>query len=186
MNEFANIVKNKNVLLVGNSSFILEQNKAEYIDSMEFVIRFNLAPLHQHKHYANIGRKIDAWFFTMMSEEKCKRVYNSARIKPDHCIRHHSSPLPIGKNNYFIDTEIYRNKFKKQLNIDEWPSSGLCLVHYLIEYCSPKSLSLIGFDSFKNHNFYTNASNAHLVHNLDVEKTYINKLRSKNKIKVFI
>ena len=67
MNEFANIVKNKNVLLVGNSSFILEQNKAEYIDSMEFVIRFNLAPLHQHKHYANIGRKIDAWFFTMMS-----------------------------------------------------------------------------------------------------------------------
>lgn len=186
MNLFANIIKDKQVILVGNSSSILEQDKANFIDSHEFVIRFNLAPMNQSKYSHKIGNKIDGWFFTMVSEDKCKRVYSLAKNKPEHCIRHFDKPLNIGRKNYFIDTEIYRHKFKQHLGLEQemWPSSGLCLTHYIIEYCNVKSLSIIGFDSFKEHNFYTKTNNAYKRHNQNLEEKYLKTLADSGNITV--
>ena len=187
MHNLIKLLDGKQVLLIGNSSSILQQDKADFIDSHEFVIRFNLAPTNQSKYYHKIGKKIDGWFFTMVSEDKCKRVYSSAKIKPKHCIRHSDKPLNIGQNNYFVNTETYRKKFKELLKLDDgiWPSSGLCLTHYITEYCKAKSLSLIGFDSFKNHNFYTKVNNAHMRHNQIAEEEYLKKLINLDSIKVY-
>ena len=181
MDNFIQLIKDKEVLLVGNSSSLLTGSWADDIDSHEFVIRFNLAPMHQ-SGYPNIGKKIDAWFFTMIREDLCKTVYKSAHITPKHCIRHHNKPLSLGEISYFINTEIYRQRFKEMLGIDKWPSSGLCLVHYLIEYCAPKSISLIGFDSFSNPNFYVDSSNAHLCHSLSIEEKYLRDMHKEGKI----
>ncbi len=198
MNEFAQLVKDKQVLLVGNGDSLDKIDNSKLIDSYEFVVRFNLAIGLKHPHS---GIKADAWFYTMVSEEKCRRFYNSAIIKPKHCIRHQSSPLDIGEKNYFINTEIYRKRFNKILNLsgsDEkieervrHASSGLCCVHYLIEYCEPKSISLIGFDSFMTKNFYeTNQSFDGRIrhiksrHSPDIEKEYLIKLSEEKSIQI--
>lgn len=187
MNEFAQLVKDKQILLVGNGNSLTQKDNSKLIDSYEFVTRFNLAISKDHRY---IGKKIDGWFYTMVSEGKCKRIYNSAKVKPKHCIRHHSSPLDIGEENYFIDTEIYRKKFNEMLNMKEGQhaSSGLCCVHYLLEYCKPKSVSLIGFDSFSSKNFYEGShrlSSIKTRHQPVVEKEYLRKLSEEKKIQLF-
>lgn len=186
MDEFAQLVKDKQVLLVGNGNSLIEKDNSKLIDSYEFVIRFNLSINKDHRY---IGKKIDGWFYTMVSEEKCKRFYNSAKIRPKHCIRHHSSPLDIGEKNYFINTNIYRKKINQLLNIEEGyhPSSGLCCINYLMEYCDTKSVSIIGFDSFSTKNFYESShrlSGIKTRHKPDIEKDYLSKLSNENQIQI--
>ena len=195
MDEFAKLIKDKQVLLVGNGDSLNKIDNSKLIDSYEFVVRFNLAIIMKHPHS---GIKADAWFYTMVSEKKCRSIYGEAIIKPKHCIRHHTKPLNIGQNNYLINTEIYRKRFNRILNLsgsgDERPpirerhaSSGLCCVHYLIEYCEPKSISLIGFDSFMTKNFYENIHRIRTIkgrHSPDIEKEYLRKLSKENRIQI--
>lgn len=195
MNEFAQLVKDKQVLLVGNGNSLVKRDNSKLIDSYEFVIRFNLAIKKEHPHQ---GKKIDAWFYTMVKDSRCKRTYNLAKIKPRHCIRHHTSPLVLGENNYLIDTEIYRKKFNRMLNLsgsgDNSPtirerhaSTGLCCIHYLKEYCNPKSISIIGFDSFSTKNFYEKnfrLDSIKTCHSPDIEKDYLKKLSEEKSIQI--
>ena len=186
MNEFAQLVKDKQVLLVGNGSSLIKRDNSKLIDSYQFVIRFNLGIYKQHPH---TGKKIDGWIYTMVAAKRCITSYKLAEIKPKYCIRHHTSPLILGENNYLIDTEIYRKKFNKMLNIQEGrhASTGLCTIHYLMEYCNPKSVSIIGFDSFSTKNFYEKVHRLNSIktcHNPDTEKEYIRKLSEENRIQI--
>ena len=54
----------------------------------------------------------------------------------------------------------------------------------MLNKAKPKSLSLIGFDSFKNPNFYASSQNAHLCHNLNAEEAYLRKLSEENHIQI--
>jgi len=183
MKEFANLVKNKNVLLVGNGSSVLEKDYSKAIDSYEFVIRFNYAIEEFHK-FQYCGKKIDAWFYSIKDSQRCISVYNNAKIKAKHCIRHDYDPINIGEYQYHIP-KPFRRKFNESLNLvmPKKASTGLCAINYLIEYCNTKSITLIGFDSFNTGNYYNKKNIASKWHKGDVEKTYINKLRSENKIK---
>jgi hypothetical protein len=167
------LVKDKNVLLVGNSSTLLKKDNSDLIDSFEFVIRFNLSIAHLSSY--SIGTKCDAWVFAMCRENVIHTTYQRAKIKPKICVRY-GAPFCIGDVNIVLD--VNKDDVRKELNIEEamHPSTGITTTWYMLNKTVAKSVSLIGFDSFQNHNFYTKANNAHLCHNLDAEKKYLSKL----------
>lgn len=171
--KLSDLVKGKNVLLVGNSKSLLKNNNAALIDSYEFVIRFNLSIGKLHKY--NIGKKCDAWVFAMCREQIIKNSYDSALIKPRVCVRY-GAPFNIGDVNIKLD--VKKDDVRKEIGIgvDMHPSTGVVVTWYMLNNAEPKSLSLIGFDSFKNPNFYASNTNAAVCHNLDAETEYLKRV----------
>lgn len=181
--EFKDLIDGKNVLLVGNGSGI--KDRGETIDSYEFVVRFNNGIIHSGKY--DIGKKCDAWVYSMRSEGQCKSTLAKANILPKYCVRFFAFPPkePLGNHVYLPRLEIY-NILREEWGLSgkENPSTGISLLYYIIENCSPKSITLIGFDSFKTPNFYANRIWADTWHDSNQESAYINELISANKIKV--
>lgn len=177
--KLSDLVKDKNVLLVGNSSTLLKKDNSDLIDSFEFVIRFNLSIAHMSAY--SIGTKCDAWLFAMCGENVIQRTYEGAKIKPRVCVRY-GAPFNIGEVN--INLDVNKNDIKKELNIGEGmhPTTGIVTTWYMLNKTAAKSVSLIGFDSFQNHNFYTKVNRANLCHNLDAEKKYLSELVEDKKI----
>lgn len=171
--RLSNLVKDKDVLLVGNSSSLLKKDNSDLIDSFEFVVRFNLSISHLHSY--SIGRKCDAWIFAMCRDNVIRRTYEGAKIKPKVCVRY-GKPFDIGEVN--INLDVNKNDVRKEIGInqDVHPSTGIVTIWYMLNKAKPKSLSLIGFDSFKSSNFYTKSNNAHLCHNLDAEAAYLRQI----------
>ena len=179
--KLSDLVNNKNVLLVGNSKTLLDTDYSSLIDSYEFVIRFNLAIkyLHQYK----IGNKCDAWIYAMLREQVCKLTYNEATIKPKYCIRY-GNITQFDEHTMTLD--IDKNEVRETLGIPEekFPSTGIATVHYLVNKCNCSTLSLIGFDSMINSNFYIRTNRAKVHHCPYKEKTYLNALQSDNKLNI--
>lgn len=180
--KLSDLVKDKNVLLVGNSSSLLKKDNSNLIDSFEFVIRFNLSITHISAY--SIGTKCDAWVFAMCRDEVIRKTYNGSKIKPKVCVRY-GSPFDIGEVS--INLDVNKDDIRKELNIEEeaHPSTGIVTTWYILNKAKTKSVSLIGFDSFKNHNFYTKHNKAHLCHNPDAEKNYLSGLAKNKKITLF-
>jgi hypothetical protein len=179
--KLSDLVKDKNVLLVGNSRKLLKKDNSDLIDSFEFVIRFNLSIAKLYDY--NIGNKCDAWVFAMCRERVINNTYNSAQIKPQVCVRY-GAPYKIGAVN--INLDVKKDKIRKEIEIDSdmHPSTGIVTTWYMLNKAKPKSISLIGFDSFKNPNFYTSIQNAHLCHNLKAEEAYLRKLSEEKHIQI--
>lgn len=179
------LVKNKELLLVGNGSEVL--GKGELIDSYECVVRFNFG-IRQNKGF-KVGSKCDLWVYAMSSEGICLDTYNRATIKPFYCVRF-ANPCKTKIGDNFIDMSkerldvFYKLSKLFELASDENPSTGVSLLYYIVNYCSPKSITLIGFDSFKTPNFYANRVWANLWHDSSKEEAYIKKLEEEGKIRV--
>lgn len=181
-----NIVNNKNIVLVGNSKSTL--GLGDFIDSYEFVIRFNKAISFLNSNKYNIGSKFDAWVYAMVDEKYCRLLYDKARIKPRYCVRYSNKDvyhLKFG-NSSQIDREFVLPKVSKELSLSsgQQPSTGVSMLYYLVEYCDFKSITLVGFDSFKNCNFYENRKWAGLWHDGEKEAGYIDKLEKQKIITV--
>ena len=177
--KLSDLVKSKNVLLVGNSKSLLEKDNSKLIDSYEFVIRFNLSIGHLHKY--SIGNKCDAWIYAMCREHVCESTYNNAKNKPKVCVRY-GAPLPLGETNIILD--VVKDDVRKEVGVssDLHPSTGIVTLYYLLNKARCESISMIGFDSFKKSNFYSSSHRAHLCHNLDAESEYIKRLSKDGKI----
>ena len=177
--RLSDIIEGKRVLLVGNSKSLLEKDYSQLIDSYEFVIRFNLAIRHLGKY--PIGTKCDAWIYAMCREQVCRSTYNIAKYKPKHCIRY-GNELKIGES--YLNLGADKNEVRKAIGISEdmHPSTGIVTTYHLVNHCNCKSISLIGFDSFKNSNFYTHQNNAAVCHVPSKESNYLQELSDNRKI----
>jgi len=178
-------VENKNVLLVGNSKTILDKDNSSLIDSFDFVVRFNLSIGYLNKSgFENMGTKCSAWVFAMCREWVCEKVYNESLIKPKHCIRY-GGAFNIGENNLTLPASL-KKTVHKELNIPEnlCPTTGVAFLYFLINNCNCKSISLIGYDSFKNNNFYNTNNKANECHSLPDEANYLKSLISNGFIKL--
>ena len=175
--QLKTLFKDKDILLVGNSKTLIKKNYSEQIDSYEFVVRFNLALKH-YKRFDTIGTKFDAWICGIHDRklnliedmwEESIRVYHEKGIykPPENVIRYGENSLNIGKNNFCLK----QSKLEKEINFSI-PSTGIATIYYILNYCKPKSLSIIGFDSFKKTNFYTSRQ-TNLKHSTEYEQNYI-------------
>jgi hypothetical protein len=178
MNRLSDAIKGKEVLLVGNSSSIIGAGLGSKIELSEFVIRFNLSIAHLN---SCTGMKTDAWVFAMKREEVCQRIYNNAIIKPDLCVRHDRHPRPELDFNFLpLDVAISDVQNDLQTTLD--PSVGVCTLWYVLNCSEPKKVSIVGFDSFSNRNFYRKKNTSRSQHPVTEEDNYISKLKSSQKI----
>lgn len=134
----------------------------------------------------SIGTKCDAWIFAMCKNNIITRTYQNAKIKPKVCIRY-GNPFDIGDVN--INLDVNKDDVRKELNIenDMHPSTGIATTWYMLNKANPKSLTLIGFDSFFSKNFYEGSHRLGSIktrHHPDVEKEYLRKLSEEKKIKL--
>ena len=177
--KLSDLVEGKNVLLVGNSKSLLKKDYSQLIDSYGFVIRFNLSIHHLHKY--SIGDKCDAWIYAMCREHVCESTYNSAKNKPKMCVRY-GKPLDIGEINITLDVNKVDVINSIGIGEDLHPSTGVVAIWYMLNNATPKSISLIGFDSFKECNFYAAHNSAHLCHSLSAEEKYLTDMHKEGKI----
>jgi len=178
MNRLSDAVRGKEVLLVGNSKSIIRAGLGSKIESSEFIIRFNLAIGHLN---SCTGMKTDAWVFAMKREEVCQRIYNNAIIKPALCVRHDRHPRPELDFN-FIPLDVSISDIQKELQTTLDPSVGICTLWYILNCSKPKKVSIVGFDSFSNPNFYARKNISRVQHPASEEARYISKLKSSKKI----
>ena len=175
------LIKDKNVLLVGNSNTLLKKDNSELINSYEFVVRFNLSIQHYHK-YSSLGTKCDAWIYAMSHTKRIIDVWNKSQAKPLHCIRYGPEKMQIGPYKYFINSNLVKSTLRKELELpkSKHPTTGIATIWYFLNKTSAKSISLIGFDSFKSVNFYTRKNGSEQWHNYNSEREWIyNKVKEK-------
>lgn len=140
--------KDKRVVIVGNSSRILNAEYGKLIEDHDVVVRMNGACPVKSIFFKNIGRRTDIYVVSYKSAEKSKRILDL--VKPVYGLRLNTSDYFYHPICYFAKNTDYselNSKFK-----DCKPSTGSLTVNFFKKYIDYKELSLIGFDFFESIN----------------------------------
>tara|TARA_R100000808_G_C2153121_1_gene163033 strand:- start:409 stop:1122 length:714 start_codon:yes stop_codon:yes gene_type:complete len=204
-----NLVKNKDVILVGNSVEILQYDNGELIDSYDTVVRFGKGfPTPPIEHA--IGKRTDIWqtgilrrhMFMKFSDAQV-RLFNRSRIYLDKEIKENKLPnFPYV--NMYSDQEL--DQIYKEFNFTDprlhspRPSQGfISLLFFTRKIPTYKSLTLIGFDFFaKTYSSKVGSGRPHSWHKprldtpietdnphtgITIERDYALQLEKEGKIK---
>lgn len=145
------ICDNKNIIIVGNSSNILNSNKGSYIDSHDIVVRINHAlPLKPHLA-PHIGTKINGYCVGISRAVIVKRILDKHENLLKFALRlnYHGetfdSPITyFGTRSDYDELQKYFGKYK--------PSTGSLAINFFTKYINYNKLNIIGFDFFKSDN----------------------------------
>jgi hypothetical protein len=140
--------KDKSVIIVGNSSRILDAEYGKLIEGHDIVVRMNGACPVKSIFFKNIGRRTDIYVVSYKSTEKSKRILDL--VKPVFGLRLNTSDYFYHPMCYFAKHADYSElnaKFK-----DCKPSTGALTVNFFKKNIDYKELSLIGFDFFESIN----------------------------------
>jgi hypothetical protein len=157
--ELKRLVKNKNVLLVGNSVEVLSHELGELIDSYDTVVRFGKG-FPRKKLNKIIGTRTDIAVFGILRRNYRKDYPDTKVILTNRCRMHMDCGIDPSKRfnkykniNMWSDKELL-NLFKEfgfgdLSKYGRRPSQGFCtFLFFLRKIPMWKSLTLIGFDFF--------------------------------------
>ena len=157
-----------NVLLVGNSSRLLDNKCGGLIDSYDKIVRFNGGNPAGHKK--ELGSRTDYWSFSTLKEAEYTRWRIPGAMQM--C-------LNMRIDYPFVTGEvIYNNSGTYTQLIMAYghprPSTGLITAHYIARLWDC-SVSTIGFDFFESDTWYR-GSNEHIPHDGNREREYMESL----------
>ena len=184
-------VKNKKVLVIGNSEKIFNKNHSRFINNFDCVIRIN-GGTPQNK----IGNRTDIWVYQFthyeIPVEKAKEYYDLN--SPDFVLRFALTDgtkfaLPCD-NMIFPNVTQSHNEFFKRgqnvklkngniVNVDS--STGAKVIDFLINQLYVENVHLLGFDFFKSKTHYHDKGTAN-CHISNLEKSYFNNFIKQGKI----
>ena len=159
------MVGGKRVLLVGNSTELMNYDNAELIDSYDIVVRFGRGIDYGPKQAKAIGTKLDIWVTgafraDMLYQQKFREMLKGKTILVNRSRVHVNKPVKINKNvlnypwmNMYEDQQILRIMEAHGIkDSDRWGSrfsAGLWAIKFFIEMVKVQdSLTIIGFDFF--------------------------------------
>jgi glycosyl transferase family 2/glycosyl transferase family 29 (putative sialyltransferase) len=191
--ELEHFLKNKKIILVGNSSELLKEEMGGYIDSFDIVVRMNhgIPSKNNSTLIKNIGKKTDIWICAFNNKDVQLSDYNSILEKPKYIFRFNDDTIIHDKlkplfTSVFLDNFI---DFRKSLGIDRknHPSTGVVAIYCFLEYFRQEQITIIGYDSFKLNNFYEKNplqknGIAQKWHESDKEKKWIEIYRQEGRI----
>jgi len=158
VDEVLNKLKNKNVILVGNSVEILNYEKGEFIDSHDVVIRMGRGIPRSSDDRA-LGKRTDIWATGFLRAEqvgprispKVIKLLNRTRINL-HSAKNKHLALDYEFHTMFSDDELFEiyEEFGYENDVLLGrPSNGFITLLWLIKKAWVwKSLTIIGFDFF--------------------------------------
>lgn len=168
-----NHINNSTVAIIGNAKSLFDKRYGPIIDSYNIICRINngcsiIEPQSQ-------GLNTNFAFFNSAA-----RHYNlihklNKSIQIFHVSnknRHKNKNIKLSINYVPIES----NKEIAKLAKTDKPSSGLMIIHYMMNF-SPKKLSLFGFDFKKTPSYYTNNKGPH---DFLKEKEYVLNLINNN------
>ena len=145
-------MKDKNIVLLGNSRSILLNKKN--IDDFDIICRINRGKPKDKEEF--IGSRTDVLFLaTRMTSEAIKQDFNPAFVVWTTACQKLALPWV---NEYAIQnpSEDWRKLRKK---LPKLPSTGCVTINFLLKHIEFKSLSIYGFDFFKTGTWYHNIRN---------------------------
>jgi hypothetical protein len=167
LKDICEFVKDKNIILVGNSVEIMEYDLKDYIESFDVVIHFGKAIGRNKRQEKSLGNRTDIWItggfrapmwyeynseFTKGKFKNTKIIFNRCRLHIDR----EPEPLPSFPYTMMFSDEELVDIFDEfgfggdsdDISIKR-PSAGfLTILFFIREVKSYKSLNLIGFDFF--------------------------------------
>ena len=164
--EFANFIRDKNVIIVGNSVELMNHEKAEFIDSHDVVIRLGSGGVIPFSMKPAVGKKFDVWCVGLLRAnllqvepkkfQNIKHImYNRNRIWLNDIYSPYAGEgFWELAHSMFDYEELYEicerfgvlpnNKSSFRL------SNGFLAIYYMVEKAKMyKTLTIIGFDFFK-------------------------------------
>lgn len=201
LSEIQNFVKDKNVLLVGNSVAALDRVQGELIDSYDIVVRFGKGMPHGKEK--SIGAKTDIWVTGGFRSGMRNLLPDEVKVLFSASTANNSAVPEIGYEHTLMYTpeEIQNiNTVLGQTNNKRLSTGALAAYYFKHEVKTYRSLTFINFDMFsistkfiaKQHNKVewasswhlpiptptkaTNTEHEHPAHNIDVEKRLVQNI----------
>ena len=155
------IGKSKRVAVVGNGGSLEGANNGDNIDSFDIVIRINNYVTNEY-FAKDVGSKQDVWcnsFCNDVGDRPCSKILCPLPLNIPKWLKHYSS-TSISQLNKYVDytTFIPEQIFSELLSVCKNPSTGLCLVYWLV--CIGVKISrdnMFGFDHFSgrvSHHYF--------------------------------
>lgn len=173
--------KGKSIIIVGNSSNILNKNQGNFIDSHDIVVRINYAIPIRRNLKNDTGIKTNIYIAGISKSKRVLKLIEN--IKLDYILRLSPYGEKIVQSNVYQDSIKNYNQVKQEFNAYK-PSSGCLAINFFCKHINFKSLTLIGFDFFNNSS-RPNIFKSYLYKDHDpmYEKKYIiSKLNNKVKL----
>lgn len=147
LTEIQKFCKGKTIIVVGNSSRLLNDNHGNLIDSYDIVVRINRGYQQSSLYSQMIGNKTTILSVGIKSAVSALRIIG--RNKLDYIL----SPIIWSEklnlpNTYNVTVKDY-NTLKTVANVIK-PSTGISTYNFFNNLNNFKRLDLIGFDFFKS------------------------------------
>jgi hypothetical protein len=165
--------KNKNIVIVGNSSSLLNKENSQFIDSHDIVVRVNYAYPIKSDYRKNIGQRTDIYCISIKNISTVNRILKNSNFK--FILRLNEFKPDLNKDNVLYGNILEYNKLRENF-VDFKPSTGSILINFFINNIEFNKLNLIGFDFFENESpFIKNKFGSFLYkeHSIDFEKKFI-------------
>lgn len=143
---FFPVNSSQNVMLVGNSATVLQSCVGHKIDAADFVVRFNLAPLHPFEctGQKNNARIVNARVFLRHYSNIPKSttiIVTEPSGTPNHRVLQKMQASP---HIYLIDDRYVSKELKK------FPTSGIMGITWFLQNAT---VAICGFNFSSNHYF---------------------------------
>lgn len=147
INDFKEYCKNKNIVIVGNSSTLQYSKYSHLIDSHDIVVRINNAYPIKNEFRKNIGIKTDVYAISISRKDIAKSKLKGNNLKYILRLNKFEKDLPYeniiyGNRKEYNELKLKFNNFK--------PSTGSIIINFFKNNIDYKKLTLIGFDFFKS------------------------------------
>ena len=148
LGELKKYCEGKKIIIVGNSSKILNNNHGKLIDSYHIVVRINKGYLHRQNLYSDkIGSKTNILSIGIQSANFAANVIQSNTVDYILCPILYSERLEY-PNVYDVEKDVY-NELKNKLGGFK-PSTGISTYNFFNRNMNFDRLDLIGFDFFES------------------------------------
>ena len=146
--DISNFCLGRKIIIVGNSSRILQDSYGSLIDNYEIVVRINRGYHNNDLYRGKIGGKTNILSLGVKSQTFATRIVGGNHIPFILCPIMYSDRLGYA-NAYHTPKEEYQD-LKNQLNGIK-PSTGIATFNFFNKLNNFHRLDLIGFDFFERH-----------------------------------
>lgn len=175
----------KKIVIVGNSSSLLQKENGTIIDEHEVVVRMN----HGYPRKATLpytGQKTDIWVCAFNNLIQQIREYQI--FSPKFAIRlNNETHIHPRMKDVFLRWDMKNwEQIKRTTGIKKYPSTGLITIYFFTQFLKLEEISITGFDFFATNNFYRNTKRRNAMakawHSPGLEKKIIMDLINEKKI----
>jgi len=148
LNELKNVIKNKRICLVANSTDLIDSNLGEYIDGHNFVVRFNSYKIIEKDTGIKTNIHATIWLsdYNLDVHVPIRVIFSGSKANWNQAIKNKKL-----KQNYILKSNWpMREKMITSYSNGNCPTTGFNMLLLLVHLSGYSELNLIGFNQYKD------------------------------------